>query len=52
MVYPAAGLLRYFSGTHLVLINKTETPYDNRANLVIHESIGKILTKVTEHIFG
>ena len=52
MVYPAAGLLRYFSGTHLVLINKTETSYDNRANLVIHESIGKILSQVIEHIFG
>jgi len=52
MVYPAAGLLRHFSGTHLVLINKTETAYDKCANLVIHESIGKILSQVIEHIFG
>ncbi len=52
MVYPAAGLLCHFSGTHLVLINKTETAYDRCANLVIHESIGKILAQVIEHIFG
>jgi len=52
MVYPAAGLLRYFGGSNLVLINKTETPYDNRANLVIHESIGKILSDAIGHIFG
>ncbi|QOX64595.1 NAD-dependent protein deacylase [Anoxybacterium hadale] len=43
VVYPAAGLINYFRGDHLVLINKTETPYDQRANLVIHESIGEVL---------
>lgn len=42
-VYPAAGLIRYFSGKHLVLINKTATPYDHLAKLVIHESIGETL---------
>jgi len=42
-VYPAAGLLRYFSGKHLVLINKTSTPYDEVANLVINENIGETL---------
>jgi NAD-dependent deacetylase len=42
-VYPAAGLVRYYSGKSLVLINKTPTPYDNFANLVINESIGETL---------
>lgn len=42
-VYPAAGLIRYYSGKNLVLINKTPTPYDNMANLVINESIGETL---------
>lgn len=42
-VYPAAGLIDYYNGSKLVLINKSSTPYDGRANLVIHESIGKVL---------
>lgn len=43
VVYPAAGLLRYFKGHHLVLINKSATPYDQQADVVIHESLGKVL---------
>ena len=43
VVYPAAGLINYFNGSNLVLINKSETQYDNRANLVIHDSIGAVL---------
>lgn len=42
-VYPAAGLVQYFSGRHLVLINKSPTPYDHAATLVINESIGETL---------
>ena len=42
-VYPAAGLIRFFRGRHLVLINKSPTPYDHAASLVIHDSIGKTL---------
>lgn len=42
-VYPAAGLLQYYGGTELVLINKTRTPYDRRASLVIREPIGQVL---------
>jgi len=42
-VYPAAGLIDYYKGNKLVLINKSSTPYDQRANLVINESIGKVL---------
>lgn len=44
-VYPAAGLINYFSGKHLVLINRSPTPYDDRAELVLHDSIGKVLTE-------
>lgn len=41
-VYPASGLIRYFRGKHLVLINKEETLYDHLADLVIHESLGNV----------
>ena len=43
VVYPAAGLIDYFRGRHLVLINKTETKADARAELVIREPIGQTL---------
>ena len=43
VVYPAAGLINYFSGSELILINKSETSYDRRATLVINDSIGKVL---------
>ncbi|WP_244833984.1 NAD-dependent protein deacylase [Clostridium sp. BJN0001] len=43
VVYPAAGLIDYFRGTNLVLINKSSTSADNRADLIIHDSIGKVL---------
>lgn len=46
VVYPAAGLIDYFSGNHLVLINKSETAADSRADLVIHDSIGKVLEQI------
>lgn len=47
-VYPAAGLLDYFNGHTLVIINKSTTPYDQRANLIIQDSIGKVLNEVTK----
>lgn len=46
-VYPAAGLLNHYNGDKLVLINKTLTPYDSRASLVINDSIGKTLESIT-----
>lgn len=46
VVYPAAGLINYYKGNKLVLINKQVTPYDSKANLVINDSIGKILKNV------
>ncbi len=45
-VYPAAGLLRYYPGHRLVLINRDETPYDNQADLVLHESLGKVFEQL------
>jgi NAD-dependent deacetylase len=45
-VYPAAGLIRYYKGNSLVLINKTATAYDCYADLVINSSIGDTLKKV------
>ena len=44
-VYPAAGLVNYYKGNKLVLVNKSSTPYDNYANLVIHESIGEVFSQ-------
>ena len=43
IVYPAAGLIDYFRGEHLILINKSETRADSRAELVIREPIGDVL---------
>jgi len=45
-VYPAASLVNYYRKNKLVLINKSSTPYDNRADLLIHGSIGEILGKI------
>lgn len=42
-VYPAAGLIDYYRGNKLVLINKSKTPMDHRADLVINDSIGEVL---------
>jgi len=46
VVYPAANLVNYYRGNKLILINKSSTPYDSRANLVINDSIGKVLKGV------
>ncbi len=43
VVYPAAGLIHYFRGKDLILINKSSTQADKEATLVIHDSIGKVL---------
>ena len=48
VVYPAAGLVEYRNGGKLVLITRDQTPYDDRADLVFHESIGKTLSQVAE----
>ena len=45
-VYPAAGLIDYYRGNKLVLINKSTTPLDSRADLLIQGSIGAVLSEV------
>ena len=45
-VYPAAGLINYYKGDKLVLVNLSETPYDNYADLVIHEKIGEVFSQI------
>ncbi len=44
-VYPAAGLINYYRGKKLVLINLSETPYDSYADLIIHEKIGEVFSR-------
>ena len=50
VVYPAAGLIDYFRGKNLVLINKSSTSADNKADLVIHDSIGKVLGEAVNNL--
>ncbi len=45
-VYPAAGLIDYYKGNKLVLINKSSTPMDRRADLLIQDSIGKVFSAI------
>lgn len=45
-VYPAAGLVDYYRGSRMVLINRDVTAYDHRANLVFHDSMGKIFEQL------
>lgn len=45
-VYPAAGLLRYYGGERLVLINRDETPYDGYAGLIFRDKIGEVLSQI------
>lgn len=45
-VYPAAGLINYYRGHKLALVNLSSTPYDNEADLVIHEKIGKVFSQL------
>lgn len=48
VVYPAAGLIDYYRGKKLVLINRDATPRDGRADLIIREPIGQVFAKVME----
>lgn len=45
-VYPAAGLVEYYNGNRLVVINRTTTPMDTKANLVLNGNIGEILSQI------
>ena len=46
-VYPAAGLIRYFRGKHMALINRDATPMDSECDLVIHDKVGEVLSSLT-----
>lgn len=46
VVYPAAGMIDYFHGKHLVVINKAPTPRDQQADLLIQDSIGKVFSQI------
>ncbi len=50
VVYPAAGMIRYFNGKNLILINKSATEQDHHATLVIREPIGEVLGTCVEGI--
>lgn len=47
-VYPAASFVNYYDGNKLILINKSRTPYDRYADLLIHDSIGKVFDEIIE----
>ena len=46
MVYPATGLIHYYQGNKLVIINKTVTPADSQADLVITGKIGEVFSQL------
>ena len=50
VVYPAAGLIDYYRGDKLVLINRDATPRDNRADLIVRAPIGQVFAKVMENL--
>jgi len=50
VVYPAASFLQYFTGNNLILINKSKTSYDNKADIVINDSIGDVLDTVIKNL--
>ena len=45
-VYPASGLIRYYRGNNLILINRDTTPFDKIANLVINDSLGNVFKNI------
>ena len=45
-VYPAAGLINYYRGNKLVLVNRSATAYDSYADLVIHDTIGEVFDQI------
>ena len=49
-VYPAAGLIDYYQGGRLVLMNATPTPYDGRADLIIRAPIGRVFAQIQGHV--
>ena len=50
VVYPAAGLIDYYNGKKLVLINRDATPRDGRADLIVRKPIGQVFKTVMENL--
>ena len=50
VVYPAAGLIDYFRGKNLVLINKSTTSADGKADLIINDDIAKVLSQAVNNL--
>lgn len=50
VVYPASGLIEYFRGKNLILINKSSTSADSKADLIINDSIGKVLSEALNNL--
>ena len=50
-VYPAAGFISYFNGGNIVLINRDETPFDSKADLVFHDKVGELLGQINVKIY-
>lgn len=48
-VYPAAGLINYYRGNKLVLINKSDTPMDGKADIHIEDSLGNVFSKIPDY---
>ena len=48
-VYPAAGLINYYRGNKLVLINKSDTPMDDKADIHIEDSLGNVFSKIPDY---
>lgn len=49
-VYPAASFIRFFKGSSIVLINRDETKYDSMCDLVIHDSLGEVFSKIKKEL--
>ena len=49
-VYPAASFIRYFKGSHMVLINRDDTSYDSMCDLVIHDNLGDVFKQIKKKI--
>ena len=52
VVYPAAGLINYFNGKNIVLINKSSTQADSKADLIINDDIAKVMEEAVNIIKG
>jgi len=50
VVYPAAGLLHYYGGNKLIIVNIGSTPFDRLARVVIHDSAGKVIKEILEYL--